>query len=210
MKVLVVGATGKIGRHAVDEALEHGHDVTALTRDRERITPQHDRLRVVEGDIRAVEAVDAAVRGQDAVISCLGTTDRHDATLRADGVRNVIRAMRSEGVRRLVVMSALGVGDSRDEVRRYSFFFGRVIMPLFLRRPFGDMARMEEEARQSGLDWVIVRPTELSDEAPTRPPRAELSGEGKGKPVPRAAVASFMVEQLASDTYVGKSPSLYG
>ena len=72
MKLLVLGGTGGTGRHVVTQALDAGHDVTVLARDRARAGVQHERLRLVEGDVKNIAALGDAMRGQDAVISAIG------------------------------------------------------------------------------------------------------------------------------------------
>jgi putative NADH-flavin reductase len=72
MKILVFGATGGTGRQIVQQALEQGHVVTAFARDPRKIALKNDNLRVVQGDILKPDTVDAAVAGQDAVLSALG------------------------------------------------------------------------------------------------------------------------------------------
>jgi uncharacterized protein YbjT (DUF2867 family) len=210
VKVMIVGATGSVGRHAVTYALEVGHDVTALAREPARVATRHERLVVVEGDVLDPDSLRNAVAGSEAVVSCLGTKNPLDATTRSHGTRNIIDAMNAERVRRLVVMSAVGAHDSRAEARRYSFVFGGLIMPTLLRRSFGDMTKMEEAVRAGGTEWVIVRPVELADEPGEGPARVGLDGIPAGKAVPKARVAEFMVEQLVHDDYLGKAPSLYG
>jgi uncharacterized protein YbjT (DUF2867 family) len=209
MRVLVIGATGNLGTEVVRQALEAGHDVTGLARNPSAIAIEHDSLRVTSGDVKDAASLEQAIADQDAVISCLGTKDRKDSTLRSDGARSTIAAMREHGVKRLIVFSAFGVGDSAAQLKRKSFLFGRIIQPLLLKAPFEDMAKMEEEVRASGLDWTIVRPSALTKKAATGAVKAAVEdGETVGGSIPYADVASFMVEQLASDRYVGKAPAI--
>jgi uncharacterized protein YbjT (DUF2867 family) len=209
MRVIVIGATGNLGTEVVREALAAGHDVTALARNTPTIAITDDSLRVMRGDAKDPTSLQRAIVDQDAVISCLGTKDRKDSTLRSEGIRNTIAAMRKHGVNRLIVFSAFGVGDSAVQLKRNSFFFGRIIQPLLLKAPFEDMAKMEEEVRASGLDWTIVRPSALTKKPATGAVKAVLGDdETVGASIPYADVASFMVEQLASDRYVGKAPAI--
>jgi uncharacterized protein YbjT (DUF2867 family) len=209
VKVLVIGATGNLGREVVSAALDAGHAVTALVRRPEAITVRSDSLQVVQGDARDSASLDRAVAGHDAVVSCLGTADRRDSTLRTEGVRNTIAAMRAHGVRRLIVFSAFGAGDSAPDLRRASFMFGRVIQPLLLKAPFADMTSMEDDVRASGLDWTIVRPTALTKKPATHAVTAVVDGaDGLGGSIPYADVAQFMVDQLTTDRYVGKAPAI--
>lgn len=73
MKLLVFGASGGTGSRLVQQALEQGHMVTAFARDPAKILVTHANLRVVRGDILDSDSVDAAVAGQDGVLSALGT-----------------------------------------------------------------------------------------------------------------------------------------
>ena len=207
MEVLVIGSTGRLGSQVVNRALEAGHSVAALARNPAAVPDGRERLRVIQGDALDGESVKRAVSGCDAVVSCLGTKDRKEGTLRTEGVKNVVAAMDSTGARRLIVFSAFGVGDSRGQL---PFMFGRVIMPLLLKASFGDMERMEEVVRASSLDWVLVRPTALTEKPAKGGVKvAQSPSEKVGSAIPIADVAGFMVEQLTSDAYVGKAPVIY-
>src|SRR5262249_39202139 len=108
MRIAVFGATGATGRQVVDQALEAGHEVTALVRSPASLGVRHPRLEVVTGDVKQPQAVEAVVRGQDAVISALGTNQRGPVSVCGDGVRAILAAMARHAVRRLVVVSAHG------------------------------------------------------------------------------------------------------
>src|SRR6185295_740494 len=102
-RVLILGATGGTGRQLVQQALDRGLSVTALARDPSRLRIEHPRLKVIQGDVLDERSVDAAVRGQDAVVSALGHKRYFRPTrILSDGTRNVVRAMEAHGVRRLV------------------------------------------------------------------------------------------------------------
>jgi putative NADH-flavin reductase len=189
-------------------AREAGHEVTALARNPAVL--QDEGLTVAQGDVLDQASLDRAVAGQDAVVSCLGTRDRKNTNLRTDGIRNLVAAMSGAGARRLIVFSAFGVGDSRAQLQRTTFMFGRIILPLFLAGQFDDMARMEEIVRASSLEWVIARPTALTD----KPARGDVkvvtgSHEKVGSSIPLADVAAFMVAQLDSDAYLRQAPIIY-
>jgi hypothetical protein len=66
--------------------------------------------------------------------------------------------MKKHGVRKLVWLDAAGVGSSKEFAQRSSFFFGRIIMPLFLNHMYEDAAVADAIIEKSGCDWVIVRP----------------------------------------------------
>lgn len=209
MRVLVIGATGNLGGEVVRKALAAGHRVTALARNPDAVSIASESLTVTSGDVRDPESVVRAVEGHDAVVSCVGSKDRKDSTLRSEGARNTIAAMRRHGVRRLIVFSAFGAGDSAEQLKRASFVFGRIVQPLLLKAPFEDMTKMEEAVKMSGLDWTIVRPSALTKKDATGAVKVVVGDEGPvGASIPYGDVASFMVEQLESDRYVGMAPAI--
>jgi putative NADH-flavin reductase len=203
VKVLIIGPTGATGQILVREALAQGHEVTALARNPSAVAPEDPRLRVLKGNALDASSVEAAVAGQDAVLSALGTRSSRPTTLFSESTQNVIGAMDEHGVRRLVCMTGVGVGDSKGHV---GFLYDRIIRPFVVKNVYEDKERQEEEIKQSDLDWVIVRPAQLTDE----PARGEysvfLKGSYTATKISRADVVAFMLAQLTDDTYVHKTP----
>jgi uncharacterized protein YbjT (DUF2867 family) len=207
MRLLVIGATGRLGSEVVRQALAAGHHVTAFARNPAAVRERGERLDVVQGDVLDQRSIERALDGHDAVVSCLGTRDRRQRDLREAGTRQLVAAMEARGVGRLVAFSAFGVGDSRAQLTRTTFFFSRVILPLLLARQFEDMAAMEALVRDSGLEWVIVRPSALTTKPATGDVKVFLDGHGKvGSSIPIADVAAFMLECAASPAYLGAAP----
>ena len=68
MNLLIIGATRGIGYQLLEQALQAGHVVTALVRNPQKMPKQHDRLKLIQGDIRDLEAVQKAIIGQEAVM----------------------------------------------------------------------------------------------------------------------------------------------
>lgn len=204
-KILVLGATGGTGRQIVREALARGHEVTALVRSADRardLTP----ARLLVGDARDESALREAVRGQDAVVSSLGTpvSPFREVTLLSTATRALVSAMQAEHVTRLVCITGIGAGDSAGHG---GFLFDRVIFPLLLRRVYADKDRQEAIVRASDLDWVLVRPSVLNDRSQPGTVRAltDLSGFHGGS-ISRADVARFVVEQVRADTWRRRAP----
>ena len=133
MRILVIGATGGSGREIVKQALERGHDVVALARNPSKVKVQHERLRVVQGDVMDAASVDAAMEGCDAVVCALGHKRwLGPSKILSEGTRNIVRAMEKHGVKRLVVESALGIGDSFGRLGiYYTLFTIPVILPFY-------------------------------------------------------------------------------
>lgn len=125
VKLVILGATGPTGRQIVSQALEAGHHVTILARDRSKTPALHERLRVVDGDVRSHAALGEAMREQDAVISALGRgMSFKSENLIAESVPGILVTMQTQGIKRLMFTSALGVGDTyRDAPLLPRIFF---------------------------------------------------------------------------------------
>jgi uncharacterized protein YbjT (DUF2867 family) len=203
MKVLVLGATGGTGRLIVRDALAKGHQVVTLVRSTKDIDLPGAKL--IQGDARDEETLRRALDGSDAVVSALGTgAGFSEVSLLTDATRALVNAMKHTGVRRLVCISALGVGDSKGHG---GFVFDRLFQPLLLSHAYKDKERQEATIRASSHDWVIVRPARLTDDPPRGSVRAltDLTGFNGGK-IARADVAKFVVEQLTTDTWLRRTP----
>jgi uncharacterized protein YbjT (DUF2867 family) len=205
MNLVVFGATGSVGREIVQQALEQGHAVTAFVRDRDKLGFQHENLRIVAGNALDVTSVEKGVRGQDAVICALGAGAK--GMIRAEGTRNIIRAMQATGVRRLICQSALGVEDSLGNL---NFFWKYIMVGMFLRAAYADHDKQEEHVARSGLDWTIVRPAAFVDGPRTTEYRHGFRGNDRTVKlkISRADVADFMLKQLTDDRYLRATPGL--
>lgn len=204
MRVLVVGAAGRTGRAVVGSAVRAGHDVTAFVHS----AGSHDvpGVQVCAGDATDRTAIEAAVMGQDAVIDVVGgKTPYRRTTLESSVATLVVSAMQRHGVRRLVVTSSLGVGDSTAHTPTSV----RLLVATFLRGSTADKAAMESVVRASGLDFVITRPAVLNDGPATGDVRVLDSGSrGKAGSVSRADLAAFLVAQLTSGDHLGRAATL--
>lgn len=204
MKVVVFGAGGKTGHLVVDRAVAAGHEVTAFVRDPEefRRAGGNDRASLAAGDATDAAAVDAAVAGRDAVIDAIGgKTPYKETDLERTAAETILRAMREHGVRRLVAVSGLGVGDS---VEQTPFWVTHLVMPTFLRGMAKDKEAMEGEVRASGVDFVLVRAAFLNDDPATGSVRV-FEGHEKAHKITRADLARFVVEQLSSAAHLNRA-----
>jgi len=191
MKVVVFGATGGTGKEIVAQARAAGHDVLPFTR------AEH-------GDVTADrDAVSRAVRGQDAVISALGRGNSFKSEqLMARAMDVILPAMQREGVRRLIAVSAFGVGESFYEAPLLAKIFFRTA----LRHIYADKAIADDFVRRSGLDWTLVYPTRLTSGPRTGRYRAgEHFEPGSATRISRADVAEFVIRQLTDPSWLRKT-----
>jgi len=204
-KILVLGATGGTGRRIVSQALALGHEVTALVRSPEKASDLKG-ARLIAADVRDEKALREALKGQDAVVSTLGTpaSPFREVTLLSTATRALVNAMKAEHVPRLVCITGLGAGDSAGHG---GFVFDNLIFPLLLRKVYADKDRQEAIVGDSGLDWVLVRPSILNDKPGRGTIRAFTDMSGfHGGTISREDVASFVLDQLRSDVWLRRSP----
>lgn len=203
MKVLVIGAAGRTGRAVVERALAAGHVVTAFVRNTEEY--EGPDVRIVAGDATDQASVDWAMIGQDAVIDTIGgKTPYRKTSLERSVAGTVVAAMKAHGAKRVIIVSAFGVGDSADQV---SWFVEYVIVPTWLRGSTEDKAASEEIVRNSGIAFVIVRPASLTDAAALGKIKI-FHGHETAHTVTREDVAQFCVDQLTSDQHVGTAVTI--
>jgi putative NADH-flavin reductase len=205
MNIIVFGSTGSVGRKVIHQSLEDGHKVTAFARSPAKVGMEHPNLNVVRGDVLKADEVEKAVAGHDAVICVLGAGRKGE--VRAPGTRNIVSAMKRSGVSRLICQSSLGVGDSRGNL---TFFWKYIMFGLLLRPAYLDHERQERYVKESGLDWVIVRPAAFTDGRRTGQYLHGFSATDKTPTlkISRADVADFILKQLFDNNYLHKSPGL--
>jgi uncharacterized protein YbjT (DUF2867 family) len=207
MKLTIVAATGRIGRHTLDQALAAGHDVTAVVRNPAHVSAN---VPVVQVDLSDPDRdrLESAVAGADAVLSGLGPRSLAEAGITAPGTRAIVQAMQATGVRRIVAVSAAPVSTVASPGRPVpprhdpgeGFWMRNLLTPFaktVMRKHYADLGVMEDVLRDSGLDWTVVRPPRLTDRPLTRSYRT-ASGQNLrgGLVVPRADVAHLMLAVL--------------
>jgi putative NADH-flavin reductase len=202
VRLLVFGASGGTGREIVRQALERGHDVTAFVRNPARLRLRHERLAIAQGNVMEAASVDAAMPGHDAVLCAIGHR-RYlgPSRILSEGTRHIVRAMEAHGVRRLVCETALGVGDSAGRLGLYYTLF---VIPVILPFYWYDKGRQERVVRESKVEWVIVRPAQLTNGRQRGRYRhgTRVGDFLRSASISRADTADFMLNQTGETPYL--------
>jgi putative NADH-flavin reductase len=163
--------------------------------------------RLEQGDARDTAALSRALAGCDAVISALGPRKIslfRQVTLLSEATRALVSVMDRQQPPRLVCITGLGAGDSAGHG---GFAYDRLIKPLLLRTIYEDKDRQEAIIKDSLLNWVIVRPTVLTDKPASGRIRAITDLEGfHGGQISRADVATFVVAQASGNEWLRQTP----
>jgi putative NADH-flavin reductase len=209
MKLAIFGATGKTGQVLLQQALDDGHEITALVRDPSRLSSTHPSLTTLSGSIYRAEDVQSAIRGADVVLSALGARGLGKMDVYSKPLEVIVEAMRKEGVRRLIIITSGGV---EDEDPRFGFFYKTFLEGMLLTNVYDDMIRAEAFlTTQQDIEWIIVRPCTLTNGPKTGDYRVSKRHvpSGKGTPkISRRDVAHFMLEQLTRSEHVHGTPTL--
>lgn len=195
--VLIIGATGSIGRHAVAEALRRNYTVRALVRDQARaagILP--GGVDLVVGDLTRPETLGPAVAGVDAIVFTHGSTTSEDDVRDTDfaGVANVLKTLDGTPVR-IALMTAIGVTRPGVAYTEWKL-------------------RGERLVRASGNPYTIVRPGWFDYNQPDQRRIVMLQGDTRqsGSPadgvIARDEIARVLIESLHLDAAARKTLEL--
>ena len=203
MQLLILGATGPTGQNLVRLALENFHQVTALVREPAKLSLSHENLTIIKGDVLDETTLTNSLKGKDAVLSALGNgKSLKSSNLMVSAVNNLIPCMKATNVKRLVFLSAFGVGESFVQAN----FIQRLIFRTFLKNIYSDKTKADDMVGHSSLDWTLVYPVVLTNGPSTSKYKVGENLPMKGMPkISRADVAEFMLRQLTDNTYLRKT-----
>lgn len=212
-KVLILGATGRTGIHVVNCAISKGYEVVAFVRKPENYKYSHEKLTVVSGDTENSADVAKAVSMVDAVISVINNPRASESPwakvlgqpfMVRDSMKNVVRAMKDLGKKRILVMSTFGAGDSFNDL---PWLVRLLVKYSNMKVAFDDHTAQEDVLKESGLDWTVVRCVQLSNKEKLG--NLMISNKNIPKPsglISRKHAGLFLVEQMESFEYIHKFP----
>jgi putative NADH-flavin reductase len=205
MKLTVFGASGGTGQHVVEQALAAGHEVTSYVRTPSKLMTQHAHLKVVQGDIADANRVEAAVAGADAVVSVLGPRKEQQGNAVAQGTNHILAAMKKHGVRRFVMAAGAGVRDPKDKPKPIDYVFS-FLLGVLSKKAVDDMTETVRLARESGLEWTIIRVPRLTDHPKTDQIKIGYLGSDVTTQISRADMAAFMLKEVERRDYIHQAP----
>lgn len=164
LRILVYGATGKVGRHVVDEALQRGHTVTAVSRDPSRIERQHDNLSAVAGDLLDPQSIELLVQDKDVIIvavrGMIGKDKNPENALQYIAVTNIVEQLRfiGDGAARLIHVGGSGSLEVEPGVL-YADKLPRIFLPKSLEMEIqGQILTLEHLRTVDDVDWSYATP----------------------------------------------------
>ncbi len=209
-KIIVFGATGGTGKHVVEQALGKGYKVTAIVRKPENFLLKNKNLKIIKGDVLEPNTFLDAMHGNDAVISCLGIPKIQQTTLYSEGIKNIVKVMQENGMKRIICISSGAIDIPPKSSFIMTFLLKNVLQRIY--KPiYSDMKIMEDILNNSFLNWTVVRAPKLTDGKHTRKYRDVTKQALRNIPkISRADLADFMVYNLCNEkTYHKKLEIAY-
>ena len=224
VRILVIGATSRTADELIPQAIWRGHDVIAFARRPQRIRfATNEHLTVVKGDVYDKTTIEAALSGtgDEIVITLVGPRTEPgkevpEMDLMSTGTTNIIEAMRAKGNKRLIAASSTAVqtvaklGYTADTPRPEGLNETNGLWYYFMRGPYNDMLKMEGIVRNSGLDFIIVRPGQMLVEPAYGNIKLAVDTETPKQPlITYADFAAFILDQIESNKYLGTTVGVY-
>lgn len=205
MRIAIIGGSRGTGLAVAHEALARGHDVVIVSRTDPRLI--QNGVRWLGGDARDATVLERAVEGASAVVTALGVTKTWQNTnLFSQSQVALNRAMDNVGLKRTVLVTGLGAGDSRNH---QGWLYDNVLFPLFLARSYADKDRAEAVLQKSDLNWTIVRPGRLTNGPKKNKVEALLTPETyRYGAISRADVAAFVLDCVEKGSYLRQTPQI--
>ncbi|GAB0168283.1 SDR family oxidoreductase [Lysinibacillus sp. CTST325] len=198
LKILVLGATGRVGSHIVSLALRDEHSVAALVRHPNKLQINDENLHTVQGNVLEKQDIENVMSNVDIVISALNTDGINTLT---ESMPLILDAMEKEHVKRIITVGTAGILQSR-------------LTPSILRYQSSESKRKTTFAaeehhkvynflKNSNTDWTIVCPTYLPDGEYTGTYRIERDFlPNDGAEISVADTAEFAYQQIQSKEFV--------
>ena len=208
MKIVVFGASGRMGKKVVEGALEAGHMVTAFLRTPSKIAIQHPNLTLFQGNVMDAAAVENAIAGQEVVFSILGPTRPPEPGMNSmleTAAKNIVAAMQKHGIRRIISTTGAGVPQPEDQPKVADRLVN-TMLNLLQKNFVLDASASVKVIQASDLDWTIVRFPKVMDGARTGKYRVAYIGKDSGTQISRADGADFVLRELTEKKWLRKAP----
>lgn len=215
MTILLLGATGRTGKHVLETLLEQNHTVHALVRNKSKVSAQSSRLILFEGDTTNEQTLSNAMKGCEAIISVLNVSRTSDfpwsklrtpTNLLSRTMTNILQVASTQSINKIIVCSAWGVHETKKEIPAWFRWF---INNSNIGPAYKDHEKQEDLLRNSPFDFTIVRPVGLTNSTKQQSMRTLTDNSSRPKlTISRKSVAKFMVQQLTSNDFSRKAVTI--
>ena len=205
-KIALLGATGQTGQKFLDSALAQGYQVKVLVRRANKLTQNAPNLSVIEGDVLNPFDVYKLVRGVDVVVSLFGHVEGSPEWLQTDGTKNIVEAMKSNGVEKIISLSGGGLPFPEKDKPKFVDYLIRAIMKIAAPKILNDAIKHADLLKESGLKWIIVRGPRLTNDPRAGNYRVGWVGVNSSTKIARADLADFILTQVEDERFNFQMP----
>jgi nucleoside-diphosphate-sugar epimerase len=216
MRVLLLGATGRTGKIALELLLSQGHDVHALVRDKEKVTTASDKLHLFVGNPQQKADLQNAAHGCNSVLAVLNISRNSDfpwaklrtsPTVRSDTMKLLLEISNEEKIQKIVVCTAWGVNETKKDLPGWFRWF---IENSNIGIAYADHERQEKILASSSIHYVIVRPVGLTDSKKAKPVQTSQNNSPRPRlTISRINTAKFMIEQLTDSRFDRQAVTIF-
>jgi putative NADH-flavin reductase len=202
-KIAVIGGTGKAGNYLIDQLINQGYQIKALTRHPEKLRHTSSLLEKITGDARNYETIFTLLQGCDAVISTLGPSKNEPDTC-SIVTGHVIHAMQTLNMKRTIELAGLAIdtpSDKKGFITKLLIRIMKFIFPAII----ADRQKGYRLLSESNLDWTVVRSSMIEQTDTKRPVKTSLL-DSPGRKVSSTDLALFLISQLSDDQFIRQSP----
>jgi putative NADH-flavin reductase len=205
-RIALFGASGQTGQQFLAQALSKGYEVKALVRNPAAFNVTHQNLNVIKGDVLNTDEVESIIKGADIVVSLFGHVKGSPEWLQTDGTKNIVSAMKKQGVARIISLSGGGLPYPEKDEPKFADKMIRFIMRIAVPKILNDAIAHHEVLQKSGLKWVIVRGPRLTNDARKNEYRIGWVGVNASTKISRADLADFIIAQLNDEQFNYQMP----
>lgn len=200
MKILVFGASGRVGSKLLEYGLAAGHEMFAFVRNPSKIPGQTPRLHRIQGDAEDPESIQAAIPGMDLILFALGTNQfKPPITLMSDALLFILEAMQTFQVPRIIAVAGAGIlQEDAQTLKMNAAGFPAIFRPIS-----EEYWRMFELLRDSDREWTLVCPPTMPERVRTGQYRvlAEYLPEG-GQQIFVEDLADFILREIEARQFL--------
>ena len=206
LNIAVIGGTGKSGKFVVQQLLQQQFNLKLLLRDPQSFNIQDNNIEIQKGDARDFNSVNALIKDCQLVISTLGQP-KGEKSIFSDATRNIIKAMKENGIKRYLVTTGLSVNtpyDAKNEKVQLATNWMYNNYP----ETTGDKQREYEILSQSDLDWTMIRLPLIKETNETFGYKVSLN-DCLGDSISASDLGKFIVNEIAHKDYLRMCLFLY-
>jgi putative NADH-flavin reductase len=207
VKIAIFGTNGGIGRLLIKQALDKGNNVRAYVRNQTKLDLKHPNLVILQGELHDFDKIKQAVSGVDAVISTLGPPlkRKYDDFSVLAGHKNIIRAMKTENVRRFITIATPSV-KSTDDKPSLATKMPSIMAKIFFPSAYKEIVQLGEVVKSSPLEWTIIRFIAPNNKPRTGKVKITFGDTKINWGISRADIADFILKQTEDNQYIRSMP----